>query len=808
MTGAFLVGEASAQQHDLLKPSVRRSPSFETLAGFVENRGQWDAEVLYFGRLNGIEATLTRDAIVLTPQRNPESTEPSPAPLVIRLPAAGAVVGVGILPTVHHFILGTGTTSWVPGFAQVVYRDVVPGIDLVVRKGAEWFAYDVHADAGVDLGELVLEFENVADVAIRDGVLVMETPSGRVEQHLGVAWEVDPATDEPVSVSSGFRLLDASATAARIGFQASGRDPGRVLVIDPSLVWATYAGGPNQELLADMAVRPDGSVYVVSKASPATPTTPGAFQEVNAGISDAWIGKLSPDGSTLEWGTYLGGNTSDTPISISVDEDGTVVVVGDTWSEDFPMTAGSLQPKFAGDNDIFLTRIAADGSGLVWSTFYGGDDNDHARSAAMYPSGDILVAAKLLTPDPPATSGAHDTVLDSTDQTLVRLSADGTQVVFQTYYSSGTIHGIAFDADENIYLGGTGNDVVQTTPGAFQETPPDDTAADGFVAKLDAMGTQQFWATYLGGSASDLLHAIEVDAASSVYVTGGTSSPDFPVTPGAFSVPPVDPRGGFVSKILSGGTDLVWSTYIGSCCGGVSSLYDLAVDSTGSVIAVGSSNEPNFPVTPDAFQPEYIGSFPSSDAHLTKFDSFGEELAYSTYIGGTGSDNRPVVRMDATQSAVMAMRAGSDFPVTGGSYDTTYGGNADVAIAKFELPPQPWEVLGGGLKGTLDAPNLAGAGALTPGSPARFSVRGAAASSPAYLVAGLSAVNLPFKGGTLVPSPTLSLPMATSGQGTLDLPFLWVSVPAGIDLYVQYWIKDLGALTGWSATNALRMTSQ
>ena len=234
------------------------------------------------------------------------------------------------------------------------------------------------------------------------------------------------------------------------------------------------------------------------------------------------------------------------------------------------------------------------------------------------------------------------------------------------------------------------------------------------------------------------------------------------------------------------------------------------MDSAGSVLAVGSSSEPNYPVTPDAYQPTFIGGPGSSgDAHVTKFDPFGETLVYSTYFGGDGGESCTLTGLDAAQNLYFALDSGSsDLPVTAGAYDSTYNGSFDTYVAKFSLPLAPWKVLGGGAIGATDVPNLAGQGALTVGSPARLSVRGAAVSAPASIIVGLSAANLPFKGGTLVPMPTLIVPLLTSSQGSLDLPFTWVNAPAGIDLFVQVWIKDTGAPTGYSATNALRMTSQ
>lgn len=107
------------------------------------------------------------------------------------------------------------------------------------------------------------------------------------------------------------------------------------------------------------------------------------------------------------------------------------------------------------------------------------------------------------------------------------------------------------------------------------------------------------------------------------------------------------------------------STYLSACCGGSTQQFDAVVDSAGNVTSVGSSNEPNFPTTPDALQPTYNGGQTSADAHLTKFDAFGETLVYSTYFGGGANDNLPVVALDSAQDPVIALRSSSStIPVT------------------------------------------------------------------------------------------------------------------------------------------------
>ena len=782
---------------------------FGTLNGFVENRGQWPAEVKFFASRGGIDATLLQDAIVLRPQPDAETGE-WPAPVVLRFSAANSLEGQGALPTAHHFIRADGSASYVPGFDRVTYRDIAPGIDLVVRADGRWFAYDLHVAPGADLGGLKIDVEGVdCPEVLGDGLLVVQTAAGPLEQRIGAAWETD-STGARMPVTSGFRLLDASAGRLTFGFEAPGRNASRAFVLDPSLVWSTYVGGSSQELVRDVAVSPGGSVYLGVKSSSSGPTTPGAFQTIQPGGSNAWVGKLSADGSTLEWATFLGGSQTEDVVGVAVDAEGHVVVLGDTWSTDFPITANTIQPAFAGQNDMFLSRLTPDGSVLSWSTFYGGPENDHASAVALFPSGEVLIAGMFDVPGPPATTGAFDTVFDIGDQFLSRISAEGTQTAFLTYFSSNTIHDVECD-EHGIVLAGLAGSSLPTTRGAFQEELAPGDVGSGFVARMDPLGSLLTWATFLGGDAgADTIYGIDVDAAGAIYAAGQTLSSDFPVTSSAFDLTSSNDGGdGYVAKLLPGGTGLVWSTYISACCGGVTLQWDIAVDKAGNAISVGSSNEPTFPTTSDAFQPTYIGGFTLADAHLTKFDAFGETLVYSTYFGAAGSDNLPVVGLDAAQDPVIALRSSSTMiPVTPGSYDASYNGGTDTVVAKFDLELLPWLVLGGGLPGAVDTPNLAGTGALKPGSPARLSVRGAAPLAPASLIAGLSAGNLAFKGGTMVPFPAFILSLATNAQGSLDLPFTWVNAPAGIPIWIQFWIKDVGAASGFSATNALRMTTQ
>ncbi|HEX5009388.1 MAG TPA: SBBP repeat-containing protein [Planctomycetota bacterium] len=797
-------------------PPVARAPVIAPLNGFVENSGQWPDEVLFFACDRGIGLTLLPDALVFRPVPDRVTGE-WPAPLVLRLPRGLTAEGEGPLPTQHNFLLGSIRVSHARGFERVVYRDVIPGIDLAVHVGSQGFEYDVLAAPGADVGDLVLAVDGADSLSIEGSVLAMQTAAGRVEQRIGSSWDAD-SSGARTPVAGQFRLLPSTDGALHFGFDVAGHDPARSLVIDPSLVYATYVGGGAQEQLADMAVGADGGVYLTCRSTSPSPTTHGSAQPLLGGATDAWIGELASGGASLLWGTYVGGSDAETPIGVDVDEDGTVVVAGVTSSTDFPTTPGVLEPFNAGvpnNQAFFATRLSADGSTFVWSTYYGGPDNKVLWASALMPSGNVLLAGESDTVNPPATPGAFDTSFDPGDQLIACLSADGSRLVFQTYFKASSISDIAFDADSQIVFCGqilAQDAPLPATPGAFKTVMPPGSNNEAYVAKLDTTGTQLLWATYLGGDeGDDSAIGLAVDAASAVYLDGLTTSDDFPVTPSAFAMALTEPGDGFVTKLLPNGSGLVWSTYLGaSAPSGTSLMKDVAVDTAGNAIVVGESNVSGFPTTPDAFQSMLIGPTPASDCHLTKLDAFGESLVYSTWFGGNSTDYLSRVGLDIAQQPYLGcLSSSTNIPVTTGAYDGTYGGGGgDMVVAKFSLPLFPWKVLGGGLKGAADTTSLAGSGALTTGSPARISARGAKPSAAAILVAGLSEIDAPFKGGVLVPAADLLLPVVTNAQGALDLLFTWPSVPPGIDLTTQIWIHDLGAIHDWSASNALQLTAQ
>jgi hypothetical protein len=426
------------------------------------------------------------------------------------------------------------------------------------------------------------------------------------------------------------------------------------------------------------------------------------------------VTKLNPTGSALVYSTYLGGSSNDATGGIAVDAAGNAYVAGVTSSKDFPTTLGAFQPVFGGGStftefgmasDGFVTKLNATGSALIYSTYLGGFDDDEAGRIAVDAAGNAYVvggtrcAQTSSTPTTqclnnfPTTPGAFQPITVSGGAGFVtKLNPAGSAPVYSTFLG-GSVNAIALDADGNAYLSSFG---VTPTPGAFQTIPGSGT--DAGVTKLNAAGSALVYSTLLGGSGIDIGSGIAVDAARNAYLTGNTTSPDFPTTPGAFqrSFGGGDQFSGdaFVTKLNPTGSALVYSTYLGGSrpeWGG-----GIAVDVAGNAYVTGKTFSLDFPTSAGAFQSASGGDW---DAYVTIFNPAGSALIYSTYFGGTSIDQGTAIAVDAAGNAYLTgQTAGPIFPATGdtffpttaGAFQSTFGGGCcDAFVAKFlgDVPP-------------------------------------------------------------------------------------------------------------------------
>ncbi|HEY3042419.1 MAG TPA: SBBP repeat-containing protein [Vicinamibacterales bacterium] len=321
----------------------------------------------------------------------------------------------------------------------------------------------------------------------------------------------------------------------------------------------------------------------------------------------------------MVYSTYLGGSVSDRGSGIAVDTLGSAYVIGSTSSSDFPTTSGAPDSTFNGNFDVFVTKLDPSGTApLVYSTYLGGLGGDLG-------------------------------------------------------------FGIAVDGVGNAYLtGATGSSGFPVTAGAFDTSI---SAVDVFVTKLSAAGSL-LYSTFLGGSSFDEGGGIAVDTVGSAYVTGYTSSSNFPVTAGAYDTSPNGGMDVFVTKLDPiAGAPLAYSTYLGGTVDDRGR--GIAVDGAGNAYATGETRSSAFPVTAGAYDTSYNGGL---DGFVTKLDPIaGAPLVYSTYLGGTGDDFGRGIAVDGAGYAYATGQTGSSaFPVTAGAYDTSYNGGLDVFVTKLD----------------------------------------------------------------------------------------------------------------------------
>jgi Beta-propeller repeat len=314
------------------------------------------------------------------------------------------------------------------------------------------------------------------------------------------------------------------------------------------LLYSTYLGGTQVDFTSDIAVDRFGSALVVgTAASRDFPTTPGAFQPVFAGgdifsffPSDAFLTKLNPTGTGLVYSTYLGGSGNDFGSGITLDALGNAYVTGRTDSPVFPTTPAAFQPLppppvvnggFVNFN-AFVTKFSPTGSALVYSTLLGGSKFDAATGVAVDAHGNAYVSGFTESSDFPTTAGAFQPTVDFANNPprnfVTKLDPTGSTLVYSTYLgSSGQAGPLAVDAEGNAYVTGlTFSSTFPITAGAFQQHYLG--GREAFVTKLDATGSALVYSTYLGGSGDDSTSGIALDADCNAYVSGQTTSTNFP----------------------------------------------------------------------------------------------------------------------------------------------------------------------------------------------------------------------------------------------------------------------------------------
>jgi len=474
-----------------------------------------------------------------------------------------------------------------------------------------------------------------------------------------------------------------------VGFDIGAYDPSRPLIIDPTLAFASYLGGSGDDYGHAIAIDSSGCAYVVGETGSTDFPALGAEQAFMAGDTDVFVTKWNATGTGLVYSTYIGGSNRDVGLGVAVDTAGDAYVTGFTYSEDFPITPGALRAGFVGDSKAFVLELNPDGNELIYATFLGGSGDDYGAGIAVDAAGEAHVAGYTASVDFPTTMGAFQPYYGggSYDGFLAKLNAVGSALVYATY-----LGGVANDTAAGVALDPSGNIYVtgQTQSANFPTVNPlqaTGSESAAFVVKMNATGQVQY-ATYLGGTGLNNGTAIAADVVGNAYVTGFTDAPDFPVTPNAYQPVNNGSYDVFVAVLDAYGSNILNATYLGGS--GSDSSYGIALDGSGDIFIAGSTNSMDFPVYAAA-QSAYGGG---GDAFVAALSNQLNSLESATYFGGSGSDVAAGIAADSAGDAYITGWTSSggtslSIPITPGVFQPISMGGIDAFLAQLSSVSAP-----------------------------------------------------------------------------------------------------------------------
>jgi hypothetical protein len=642
----------------------------QTAIAFIPNN-----DGSFVARDHGLDISIDSTGAALHVQRadrRPISAPPREATIAFRLVGTrpSRPHGESPLASRANFFLGNDPARWrsnVPTYARVRVNDVLPGVDVVYR-GADRLEYDVVVSSEADPRQLELAVEGAEGLSIAaDGSLRASTRAGVIEQQRPRAFQALGSDLRDVRI--GYRIVASD----RVAFDVGEYDRSRELVIDP-VIQSTYFGGTNSDVAYDVAIDTNGNRFVTGYSYSSDFPTKSPLQGSLNGQTDGYLAKFDAQGG-LVFSTYFGGSGYEQLFSVALDGSGNPYVTGSTGSSDLP-TKNAYQSSYQGKGDALVAKFDSSGA-LLYSTYLGGSGEDGAGGIAVDGNGSAYVAGETHSSDLPTANASQSKLAGAQNGFVAKLDPSGSSLVYSTYIGgSGNDYAIDVDVDTNnaAYVVGTAESTDFPTKNPFQKNL-NGLFGDAFVAKFDASGSLVY-STYLGGAVNDGATAVVVDGNGCAYVAGNSSSMDFPTTQNAWR----KGGGGFLTKFAATGTSLVFSTYIGSSNIGVDRI---AIDSSGSAYVSGVTGSPSFPVL-GAVQSKLLGA---ENAFLLRLIPDGSGLVYSTYWGGSGSDEASAVAVDANGSAsLVGNTSSSNFPIVNAVQNNFAGGNWDVFLSTFTTP--------------------------------------------------------------------------------------------------------------------------
>ncbi|MCS6789625.1 MAG: SBBP repeat-containing protein [Bacteroidia bacterium] len=683
---------------------------------FIQNKGQWDSQVLYLYRQPGLNAWITKQGVVYDfYELIPLACEDRCSPKFSYQPYArkGHVisvehVGAATLPQAegekqlsyfYGYFLGNNPSRWVPRtplYEEVQVRNIYPGIAQrwYVEEGR--LRYDYIVSGRADPSAIRLRIQGALSVQVQGSKLQVGTRFGAVEICDLKAYQVIQGQRQAVPIN--WQVVGNEAY-----FQVGSYDRRFPLVIDP-YVWSRLLGGSEADNASALLIDAQGRLIVGGATlSPSFPTTPGAYDTSYNG-EDCFVTVIDTASGNILYSTFIGGSALDRFHSLVLRPNGEVCAVGWTTSSDFPTVANSYtttKPAPTGDKDAFLLCASLSGNpislSLAYSTFIGGNNIDEAFAVAADADGDLYVTGLTWSSNFP-TKNAYDNSKSGTiDAFVLKINPaknGANDLIYSTFLGGSNDdygYGIAtysYSASMKIayVVGQTSSSDFPTVPGSYLTSSTGLAGRKGFIVALSSSGNSLSYGSYLGGN--NFTSASKILATSDdVYIIGETSASNFPTTSGSFDA---SPRGGnydlFVVRLLPNPSlpptqQLVLSTVLGIA--GDAYGLGIARDRNGNIYGVGKvTGTANFPVTPGSVVGVYKGN---DDGVAFVLNARGNQLLYGTYLGDDQRDEATAITVDERGDIYVAGSTRSpNFPRS--STSATHQGNSDVFVMRIRSP--------------------------------------------------------------------------------------------------------------------------
>ncbi|HLP46170.1 MAG TPA: SBBP repeat-containing protein, partial [Candidatus Kapabacteria bacterium] len=608
-TGAAYKGSIITPIPDIQKPGKKAlvdSNFGKTGLYFITNKGQVNKEALFYARTTDYTLWVTKQGLVFDSFKNLKDDVRKSERDVSRLTFLNSRRNPEIVPENPtdyrvNYLKGNNPSGWytqIPSSERVCYRNLYNHIDLKIYGVEKEIEYDWIIKPGGNPSDILFDYQQIKKSSIdQTGNLVIQTAFGEWLHKKPVGYQVINGKRVPVEI--GFTKVKKEKAAHVYGFKVSPYDKSHELIIDPMVIaFSTYLGGNSWEKLNKIVLH-NGSIYATGYTDSANFPTMNAIQDTMAGSSDAFITKYSADGSSLVYSTYLGGSSFEGAQAIDVDNNGNVYITGFTDSSDFP-TVSPYQNTLAGSSDAFITKISADGSSLLYSTYLGGSNADEASDIFVNSSSEIYVAGKTFSSNFPLQNALESNFNGGSnsgnlDAFITKLSASGSSLIFSTYLGgSGDDNAKSLDIDNygNIYAGGCTYSSDFPVYNGYQMFIGSQNYSDGFLTKITPDGSALTFSTYLGGDSTDEISDVDTDT-TGIYVTGETWSYYFPTTANAYQTTMPGDAAAFISKFNLSGSSLFYSSFLGGS--GTTRANGIVANPDGSAYIVGSTNSSNFP---------------------------------------------------------------------------------------------------------------------------------------------------------------------------------------------------------------------